>query len=646
MTTDLNTLAGVTMIAGTGITDAFGSGKAETFDANEENFGGWEYSSVMDGGTCPFCSPLDGTVYPTLDALYAVLPNFGPNPSCHGRFRCRCTAIPLPPSPPPPPEVTGDWPTNLEGGRTSKQVWTGRGGDYGDARQALHRDIVDKTLAGAAPSPDANVLISGGGPASGKGSVVKVVSNDYFSAPRVHVDPDEFKQALPEYAQMVKAGEDRAAGYAHEESSDIAGMVRRRALGEHRPLFMDQVGGGPAKKLKGRLDEVRASGMNAKMVVVDIPTDEALKRNLIRSQTPGPDFGRLPDPKMVTRAHAEVAANWRDVAIRQKWLELELWDNAQPFGDLPTMIARKAAGSRKLEVFDRKRYRQFLAKAEKRVVAKVAPRGPWQRVLDAVDTSDFTPFVPATNVVGEAEKLRQKLGGLRTELDLFRTHGVKEAGDRVRLAVDRLDKVVRLPATAPKVRMNWEDGLSFPRLPEASEAGTAFRATIPGSPKKGYYRWGGEIRFNVKAGEGLGTARKRVTTTYHEFGHYLDGAVMGVEKVAGIERPVSEVSQLAVWRDFRGTAANTGVIRKWKTKVRPLALTAEEAYAAHFTSGNEVWARAFAQYVAWRSRASLLGIADYGFAGAYSGWLDDDWQKLVPKIEAVLNHYGILRGGQ
>jgi hypothetical protein len=36
-------------------------------------------------------------VYDTLDALFEVLPDFGPNPDCLGGDRCRCRAVPMPP---------------------------------------------------------------------------------------------------------------------------------------------------------------------------------------------------------------------------------------------------------------------------------------------------------------------------------------------------------------------------------------------------------------------------------------------------------------------------------------------------------------------------------------------------------------------
>lgn len=74
----------------TALIDGFG----QTFEANQDLVSSWEYTAILDGGTCEECEPLDGTTYDTLDDLFAVLPNFGPNPDCLGEGRCRCRAVP------------------------------------------------------------------------------------------------------------------------------------------------------------------------------------------------------------------------------------------------------------------------------------------------------------------------------------------------------------------------------------------------------------------------------------------------------------------------------------------------------------------------------------------------------------------------
>lgn len=74
------------------------SGLSDVYEANEDAFNGWQYTAVLDGGTCEECAARDGEEYDTLEEGLAVLPNFGPNPDCHGEDRCRCRLLPLGPS--------------------------------------------------------------------------------------------------------------------------------------------------------------------------------------------------------------------------------------------------------------------------------------------------------------------------------------------------------------------------------------------------------------------------------------------------------------------------------------------------------------------------------------------------------------------
>lgn len=102
------------------VSTALIDGLGQTWDENEDLVGGWEYTAILDSGTCDVCAPLDGTQYATLEELFLVLPDFGPNPECLGGGRCRCRAVPLPaggspaqaaPSPDPvllPPAATFD----------------------------------------------------------------------------------------------------------------------------------------------------------------------------------------------------------------------------------------------------------------------------------------------------------------------------------------------------------------------------------------------------------------------------------------------------------------------------------------------------------------------------------------------------------
>jgi hypothetical protein len=94
----MQAIPGPRALASDVISTALTSGLGATFDENADLIHCWEYTAVMDAGTCVNCRVMDGTKYRTLTELYSVLPNFGPNPHCLGGGRCRCRAVPCVPN--------------------------------------------------------------------------------------------------------------------------------------------------------------------------------------------------------------------------------------------------------------------------------------------------------------------------------------------------------------------------------------------------------------------------------------------------------------------------------------------------------------------------------------------------------------------
>lgn len=88
---------GARSIAADLVAPAFAGGLADTFEQHADLVEAWQYTAINDAGLCDECAPLDGEIYATLDALFDVLPGFGPNPDCLGGDRCRCRAVPVPP---------------------------------------------------------------------------------------------------------------------------------------------------------------------------------------------------------------------------------------------------------------------------------------------------------------------------------------------------------------------------------------------------------------------------------------------------------------------------------------------------------------------------------------------------------------------
>lgn len=90
----LTAVPGALNAAGQVVSKTLMSGMGDVFRANADAFSGWQYTAVLDGGTCDECDDMDGSTYPTWSAITEVLPDGGPNPSCFGGDRCRCRALP------------------------------------------------------------------------------------------------------------------------------------------------------------------------------------------------------------------------------------------------------------------------------------------------------------------------------------------------------------------------------------------------------------------------------------------------------------------------------------------------------------------------------------------------------------------------
>lgn len=90
----LYSVPGARNIAAAVVSPALADGLGATFEENEDLVGGWEYTAVMDGGTCDVCDAADGLTFDTWAQISAFLPDGGPNPECLGGDRCRCRPVP------------------------------------------------------------------------------------------------------------------------------------------------------------------------------------------------------------------------------------------------------------------------------------------------------------------------------------------------------------------------------------------------------------------------------------------------------------------------------------------------------------------------------------------------------------------------
>lgn len=125
-------------------------------------------------------------------------------------------------------------------------------------REAVHKKIIDDILAGKEPvKGQATMTMLGGGPASGKSSVMSAdTSNDKHA---ITVDPDYIKTKLPGYKELSKKSSD-AANIFHEESSALAKRLASVAYNENFNVIYDGTGDGSNNSVRKKIKVARERG--------------------------------------------------------------------------------------------------------------------------------------------------------------------------------------------------------------------------------------------------------------------------------------------------------------------------------------------------------------------------------------------------
>jgi predicted ABC-type ATPase len=233
--------------------------------------------------------------------------------------------------------------------QTKYMAESGVAGEYTPARTSdVHQDIIDEEIAKGAQAQKGNrpmAILMGGGGASGKGTVLKALQEEGFFPEHgfVHIDPDEVKKALPEYKKIHAALDYRAAGVVHEESSDIAKAIQKKAMSDGLNIIIDKTMGVPGKGLR-LIDDLKAAGYEVRLVGVTIDPSEALTRALERYYS----SGRLPESGAMMNAHKGFNGAFEEYARKVDWARL--YDNTVE----PTEIAKAIDG--KISIVSDKAY--------------------------------------------------------------------------------------------------------------------------------------------------------------------------------------------------------------------------------------------------------------------------------------------------
>jgi predicted ABC-type ATPase len=194
---------------------------------------------------------------------------------------------------------------------------------YTEERSILHDSIIKKIMDEGVSAKDGEkplVVLMGGGGASGKGGVLKMLqeSDEIPKSGFVHIDPDGIKEVLPEYELILNKKDFRAAMVVHEESSDIANEIIKLSVSGRKNLIVDKTMGNQKKAIQ-QIEYFKANGYRVELVGVTVDPSEALIRALERYY----GSGRLPRVPDMVQAHKGFNAAYSEYA--------KLVDNARIF---------------------------------------------------------------------------------------------------------------------------------------------------------------------------------------------------------------------------------------------------------------------------------------------------------------------------
>lgn len=303
-----------------------------------------------------------------------------------------------------------------------------KGDKYTPERAALHERAYGSFLdhVPVVPSdlkPVAIVMM--GGPASGKGTVLRHLLDEEQDF--VNCNPDDCKELLPEYGRALHLREQGgvpvsakdAALSVHEESSDMAEEVRKRAVAARKNLVLDGTGKN-AEKYKKKIAELRAAGYHVRLMMPHVDIDEARQRAKDRANS----TGRYVPDDFVEEAHHLIPGNFESVAAAAD--EAVLLDNSKP---PPRPVWTSVGGDE--QVLDEQFVSDFRKVAKER--HGTAKERGWLKALRAAELRkaakrELPPSVSMDDMLGRFEK---DLGQAPDNAT-----GLEDAGDVRRWRVD------------------------------------------------------------------------------------------------------------------------------------------------------------------------------------------------------------------
>ncbi len=231
--------------------------------------------------------------------------------------------------------------------------WVGddyEGGTWTAERKKVQNDIIRKDFKGwkqklPKDGEKPKLVILGGRGGSGKSFFTDGSLGDEGYDPKnfLVVDPDAYKEQLPEYKDLVDSGNKNAglnAWEVHEESSEM----KKRALAKAKKLGINTVLDGTLAKSKSVLKTIKEfeeAGYDVEGAYMHLPREISAVRGLERgmrvSKTTGGRMGRWVPTEMLLAMKNNENVFKELLPYFKKW---GMYDNNVPRGTKPKLIAK------------------------------------------------------------------------------------------------------------------------------------------------------------------------------------------------------------------------------------------------------------------------------------------------------------------
>ncbi len=227
-----------------------------------------------------------------------------------------------------------------------------------EGRAELRRKLVNQAKQGATKPPDGSApvaILMGGGGASGKGTLLRALIESGQIQKTAVIDPDDIKTSIPEFDQILKKGDGRAAQVVHEEGSALAKQAIKELIGERANIIIDKTFAN-SKKGVAQIEALKQAGYDVVMYGVTVDVDTAIERAVERFR----NGGRSVDRDQLRADHNGYAKAFNEYV--KKADAVFLVDN-NGSGTTGKQIARKTEGD-SLQILDPVLYSEFERKAQ------------------------------------------------------------------------------------------------------------------------------------------------------------------------------------------------------------------------------------------------------------------------------------------